>query len=131
MIRHYWTLSRKGGTPQEVRRHDYVGQKLEPDVIHAFRTEQELMDSNWLLGIVGGPDRHGPIAEWDVVHADGDGDNEILPPRSHGIEGLFVKAYGELSREDVTAWVERSTQSDDDGLRNAAELMKISIDVGV
>jgi len=113
-IVHYWTLSKVGGTPQDVRRyHGVNNQDLAPEVAQVFRTKLDLINSFWFLSIVRGPAVHGQPEEWECVVVDADGEQEIIPDGSLGIEGLFVKNIGEISRQGMSEWLTEALNSDD------------------
>jgi len=113
-IVHYWTLSKVGGTPHDVRQHSRVNnQDLAPDVAHVFRTELELINSFWFLDVVTAPADYGQPEEWECVVVDADGDEEIIPNGQKGLQGLFVKNLGEISRQSLPEWLAAARNSDD------------------
>ncbi len=129
-LRRYWTLSKKHGQPAEVRKATWVnGAKLPPDFVHGFDSQLALMDSSWLLGLLAGPDRHGPPEDWEVVEVNGDAEEAVVARKPIKIEGVFVKAYGEVQRIPLKQWIEDGRSSEDPAVRKCAENQVLTMEI--
>lgn len=129
-LRTYWTMSKRGGRPADVRQGNWInGAELPPDFIQGLGSADELMDSSWVLGIIVGPTLHGPPDQWELVEIQGDEDEAIVARKPVEREGVFVKAYHELGRTPLLQWIEDARRSEDPARRRLAEKCAISIEI--